>query len=73
MAKILQFKNPASVPSPDDLLEQAKGHLEDVIILGWTKDAGEFYVALSDGKLSDMSYLAKAFDVHLGSLIQNGT
>lgn len=46
---------------PDRVLEGAKGHLQDVLLLGWDKD-GSLYVASSIGQdATKMTDLASRF------------
>lgn len=64
MAEIVEFPITTGRVDPDDVLEAPKGRLEDVIVVGWTKD-GDFYLACSTGELRDLLFLSKLLDKEL--------
>lgn len=41
----------------DQILEQAKGKLEDVAVVGWTKDEQLLYIAISSPSVPEIVYL----------------
>ena len=46
MAKIIPFNGITRLDlDPDATLERCRGILEGVVILGWDKDGGEYYVS----------------------------
>lgn len=58
---VVEFRGITTQPiETDKILDAAKGHLSDVLVLGWDKD-GKFYAAASDADLKHALYLASKF------------
>jgi hypothetical protein len=56
---------------PDDVLEAAKGKLEDVMLIGWTPE-GDLYLASTTSRTGDMFLLLEMAKSGLIDKIQYG-
>lgn len=52
---------------PDRVLTQARGKLENCIVLGFEKEDGGFYMAGSSRLLKELTYLVKLADAQITS------
>ena len=70
MADILKFPTDYEPDkTPDEMLTEAAGILEDVVIIGWSK-GGELYVASSSSNPPDVSWLLKMADLAMLAAIK---
>ena len=60
MADILQFNGQTVGPVPVDGVLKGAAELQDVLVLGWTKD-GDFYAASSTGNGPELLWLIEMF------------